>query len=500
VGICTGGTETCDAQGASWGACEGEVVPNAETCASTDDEDCDGLECVMWAQALGDGGALADASITAVAASPDGTLVVAGAITGAPAKLGPVSLSVIGPFIAKVKADGTALWAVQPTAGEITALAVDATGNVFAAGATSADALLGATAIVPSQFVVRLGVDGTVTWVKQMAGMKAGANVGFYGRPTSIAVGPAGDVLVAGYFTATALDLGDGPVPTAAGGDATGYVAKLSGVDGAGSNATTGSRWTQTYAEPKVVFGFYGPFVGVSLLDGSATVALNFTGSVSLAGAALTSAGGRDIAVVRLAADGTSSGSRILGDAQDQTVLDATVSQDGTLLLAGAFLGTIVPDDAAPSVQLVAASSAGSVFGELYGDGFGIALGASGLHVRMATSTGTAGHGTALRMDANGNYLFTGTFSGTADLGGGPLDGGTGSALLLAKLTADGKLAWARGLPHAQDGALVPLLAPAPAGQSWLAGVAGAWPFDVGTGPLNTAAHPKLAFLARLAP
>jgi len=42
VGLCVAGSQVCDATGAAWGACTGEVVPRAEDCASPQDEDCDG--------------------------------------------------------------------------------------------------------------------------------------------------------------------------------------------------------------------------------------------------------------------------------------------------------------------------------------------------------------------------------------------------------------------------------------------------------------------------
>ncbi|MET0591248.1 MAG: protein-arginine deiminase family protein, partial [Polyangiaceae bacterium] len=42
VGLCVAGSQTCDASGAAWGACTGEVVPRTEDCASALDEDCDG--------------------------------------------------------------------------------------------------------------------------------------------------------------------------------------------------------------------------------------------------------------------------------------------------------------------------------------------------------------------------------------------------------------------------------------------------------------------------
>jgi hypothetical protein len=43
VGLCKGGTQTCNAEGTAFGACEGAVLPQPETCATPDDDDCDGL-------------------------------------------------------------------------------------------------------------------------------------------------------------------------------------------------------------------------------------------------------------------------------------------------------------------------------------------------------------------------------------------------------------------------------------------------------------------------
>lgn len=42
AGACEFGTQTCAADGLSWGACTGGVGPVAETCDGTEDEDCDG--------------------------------------------------------------------------------------------------------------------------------------------------------------------------------------------------------------------------------------------------------------------------------------------------------------------------------------------------------------------------------------------------------------------------------------------------------------------------
>jgi hypothetical protein len=42
VGPCVAGTRSCAADGSGFGECEGEVTPVAETCATPDDDDCDG--------------------------------------------------------------------------------------------------------------------------------------------------------------------------------------------------------------------------------------------------------------------------------------------------------------------------------------------------------------------------------------------------------------------------------------------------------------------------
>ena len=43
VGLCKSGTQTCAADGSGFGACEGEVLPAPEDCATPDDDDCDGV-------------------------------------------------------------------------------------------------------------------------------------------------------------------------------------------------------------------------------------------------------------------------------------------------------------------------------------------------------------------------------------------------------------------------------------------------------------------------
>ncbi len=61
VGVCTGGTQTCNAEGTALGPCIGQVLPGLELCASGQDENCDGtvdedpdLDADGWTQCGGD--------------------------------------------------------------------------------------------------------------------------------------------------------------------------------------------------------------------------------------------------------------------------------------------------------------------------------------------------------------------------------------------------------------------------------------------------------------
>jgi hypothetical protein len=43
VGVCKGGMRTCNASGASWGSCAGQVIPAVDICTDTLDNDCNGI-------------------------------------------------------------------------------------------------------------------------------------------------------------------------------------------------------------------------------------------------------------------------------------------------------------------------------------------------------------------------------------------------------------------------------------------------------------------------
>lgn len=496
AGACMQGMQTCSPEGV-WGACMGEVKPSPETCASNADEDCDGLECVTWAAGLGNNGTLALGTVNAITPNADKSVIVGGFLSQGTIVLGQTTLTGPGGFVARFEPDGTPTWAVQTTNGGVRVVAVDTDGSIYAAGITAADAMLGTMAVPTGQFTFKLDKNGVPQWVRPMSGFKAGGTFSVYGGPMSIATSPDGGVVVGGVFTSIPVDLGDGALTSAS--TETAYVVKLDAMTGNGSKAQTGTLWARTFSGYKHGFLFWGPYLGVNKFS-LTTVVFNLVGTTNVAGTSLTSSGGVDIGIATIDAMGSTQGAVAFGDSADQTVLGGGVAADGTVLVAGSYLGTIVPDPAHPSNKLTAVSAGGATAGVVYGDGFVMALNASSLLPRLALGFGTAGHATGIAVDPDGGAVISGNFTGKADLGGGMLDAGQGTAVLLAKFKPDGSLFWNRAFSHPIEDGLYMHLAAASDGAEWLGGDSGVFPFDLGTGQLNTAMHPDVIFLGRFAP
>ncbi|MEZ4315788.1 MAG: hypothetical protein R3F14_47835, partial [Polyangiaceae bacterium] len=109
VGACKGGMRTCQASG-TWGACDGEVVPVAETCLSTEDEDCDGSECALWSAIFGDAALQRPLDM---AIDPGGNVLLLGTFQG-DMQVDSTLLSSKGSndlFLIKLTPTGTVAWA-----------------------------------------------------------------------------------------------------------------------------------------------------------------------------------------------------------------------------------------------------------------------------------------------------------------------------------------------------------------------------------------------------
>lgn len=228
VGLCKGGTQTCNADGTDWGSCDGEVTPaSKEVCANQDDEDCDGSACgeALWVRAF-------DASLggqaAATAFDAEGNLLVAGSFYGGLNIPGYalVSQSNLDSYVAKFDPSGSPLWAKSygPN-GLVTGMALTSDGGVIVSGLTYGAGTIdfGNGPLPVGKFVARLNDAGDIDWASPYGGASAACG--------GVAVDKNDQVIVVDCTLAGApLDFGDGIVDPTSGNL---VVAMLDGQNGA---------------------------------------------------------------------------------------------------------------------------------------------------------------------------------------------------------------------------------------------------------------------------
>jgi hypothetical protein len=309
-------------------------------------------------------------------------------------------------YVAKFDADGNHLWS-KGFAGvgsnyPSSALATDGDGNVFVAGAFNGSMDFGGGALNSAggrdAFVAKFDANGNHLWSKRF-GDGAEQSV------KSVDVDGSGELLLAGNFEGD-VDFGGGPL-TSAGGDI--FVVQL---DGDGNHL-----WSRR-------FGGAGS-LSVESADtdglGNVLVAGYFDGSVDFGGGALTSAGGTDICIASLDANGEHQWSRRFGGNANE-------------------FSTSVEADGSGHVLLTASSNFPLDFGggPLPGDGFQDIFVASfdvdGNHRWSQRFVGDSENSPmSIAVGPAGKFALTGYLYGKVDFGGGTLGGNTGGAIFLAK-------------------------------------------------------------------
>lgn len=424
VGRCAAGTRTCNAEGTSWGPCDGEVLPAFDACATPEDEDCDGVvpACEeVWSRAFGDASGQYARS---VAVDADGNVLVAGQFEGT-VDFGGGPLVATGTsvdaFVAKFDRYGTHLWSKRfPGEGNQFAMAidVDARGGVVVAGRAFGSIDLGGGALASrgsdDVFVARLDADGEHVWSKIFGG--SGAD-----RCDRIAVGPTGDVLVAGGFHGS-VDFGAGPLTSAGMRDA--FVLALGGEDGR-------TRFAVRAGGP----GDDQAFAVAADATGDLFLAGQFSGAIELGGGQLESAGLTDVFLARLGPSGDHVWSARFGGAEADEAHDVAVDQaTGDVVLTGTFASTLDlgggPLESAGARDLFVARLSGD--GEhLLSQRFGDA------EDQLFTDFETGARASAA-VDEAGNVLLAGPLFGAADFGGGELTSRGKTDMYLVKLGPSG--------------------------------------------------------------
>jgi len=298
---------------------------------------------------------------------------------------------------------------------------VTGTINFAGTGPTGSEAL--STTRDNSGFVAKLDADGQHVWSHLWTSDSSGI------APVAAATDQEGNIVVVGQVYGSADVSGSTVMSTGT------YAALVVMLDPDGEPI-----WSKAFDDGPGTYGFAQSVVVDS--NGDVIVGGNYGGAIAFPGATLDdigvldTAGGRDLFLVKLDGDnGNHLWSFGYGDTADQSTIRLAIDASDALTLAGSNSGTLdFGGGALPAGQIESAYLAhlDSEAGHLW-----------------STSLPTASI-TAVTTDAANNIVYTGRFSGSVDFSGkndgsGSLTAvGTGD-LFVAKISADGTYAFARG-------------------------------------------------------
>lgn len=247
VGLCKAGIRACDSSGETWGTCEGEVVPQPESCASTEDENCDGYDCTLWAQAFGK-----EARAHSLAIGEDGSIVAAGFFADV-IQFGPAPLMGAGQtdaFVVVLDRLGSHRWSRgfgDAAAQEATSVHVDASGNIIVTGINNGTMSFGGSNVGPGLFVAKFDHEGEHIWSRSFPGdvvnERQFSNWTETVRP-KVKTTQHGDVIISGTFK-NDIKFDESILTTNPTDAADIYIAKLNG--DTGSTSATQGGWARKF-------------------------------------------------------------------------------------------------------------------------------------------------------------------------------------------------------------------------------------------------------------
>jgi hypothetical protein len=269
------------------------------------------------------------------------------------------------------------------------------------------------------------GVPGPACAGANVFGLRFGGTGDDEGR--GIAFDAAGNLFATGSFESS-IDFGGGELKSAGGKDI--FVVKL---------GPTGEHiWSKAFGDKDADQVASSIAVGG---DGGAVITGNFAGSIDFGGGPLTSAGGKDVFVLKLTADGDFGWAKAFGGVGLlQEGLAVGVDGSGNALVAGAFDGTLDVDGS----PLVSAGGQ-DVFAAKLAAGTGdriwsVAFSGPGKQVARAVA-----------VDGAGNMFVGGGYDGVMTIGAEVLPSAGGEDAFLVKL---GSMDGAAGMSSQIGGAL----------------------------------------------
>ena len=364
---------------------------------------------------------------TAVAIDASGNVYVTGSFEGT-ADFGGGPLASAGArdfFIAKFDRLGGHLWSRRfgGVGNDVAnAIAVDAAGNVAVIGDFDGKMDLGGGQLTP------LGGDDVFLAKYDANGVhqwsRRFGNTGAHDHGGGVAFDAAGDVVFTGSYQVSA-DFGGGPL--AATGTADVFVVKF--------DSASAHLWSRRFGGAD---SCAGRAIAVDA-TGDVFVTGSLRGSVDFGGGALTSAGGDDVFLVKFDANCFHLWSRRAGDTGDDVGRSVAVDGAGNLLVTGSFQRTAdfgggpIPSAGSDDLFLVKLDALGAhqwsrAFGDTHDD-----------------------RGFSTSVDGFGNVYVTGSYQGAPDFGGGPLPAAGTNAIALAMFDAGGTHQWSLGFDGSGD-------------------------------------------------
>ena len=411
VGLCHGGAMTCNPDGMTFGACQWEVTPQKEDCATPADEDCDGATppcqgATVWVDSFGASG---NEYGQVVAIDPGGDVIVVGGYDAA-SSLGPVGLPSFGQadiFVAKLDPVGNVIWAKgfgSTGADYATGVAVDAQGNIAVTGSVAGSVDFGGGTLAGSGlddiFLLELGPTGNLLWAKVIGSAESDQGYG-------VAFDSAGKLFATGSFQGT-IDLGAGPLTSLGSTDL--YVARFF--------QSGQAVWSKSYG------GASSDYSSGLVIDASGNLLVTggFLGPVDFGTGPLTTPGYYDAFVAKITAMGQTVWAKQLkgGAGMGNYALPAAlaVESTGAVVVGGYFYGQVdlgggPLTSAGGTDAFLARFDASGVF--TYGKRFG------GSYVYPGQPKYVTDAILGVAVDAGDNAVIVGEYIDTIDFGGGPL-------------------------------------------------------------------------------
>ena len=435
VGVCVAGKQTCipTPTASEWGPCDGVVEPSPEQC-STDgiDEDCNGdapicAERDEWSFAyigLGTGQAARSVAVDSsdnvyVVGDFNGRVNLGGGVIESGGFDQDVRKDDI--FLSKYDANGNHLWSQHwgDTSNQTaTQVMVDDEDNVILLGRPYGTINFGGATLdnVGEDDIVVAKFDsaGIHLWSRMFGGVGGD-------RAERMVLDSAGNIWISGTFTESA-DFGNGPYETTGNRDI--VILKLSKDDGAVlvSLSAGGGHIEGEGAGQIKVGDNYGFGIGVDA-DDNVYITGYFSESMEITqdGPTLTSAGGLDIFVAKLNADGDHQWSKRFGGPEDDFANDLVVDKArGHVFLTGFFASATIDfsDGAVITAPLVNAGEFDIFTAKLNTDGDYVDSASFGDSANQRDfGTFDKNSWTSLDIDSDGNIYLAGPLVGEAVFG-----------------------------------------------------------------------------------